>query len=135
VREVWRATLRYRGTTIVNDERRLVQCQVCDPRGEQAGCLQGQDSAGGMTKDEGRSASLGDQRVEVFDLTLDCVGWRVPPLAAATPVGGDYGEVWRKARRETGRIRSPGNGAGHPDEGGRLTRLIERGKAAILAKG
>src|SRR6266446_266506 len=135
VREVSRATLRYRGTTIVNDERRLVQRQFCDPGGEQAGCLQGQDSAGGMTKDEGRSASFADQRVEVFDLTLDCVGWRVPALAATTPVVGVDGEVWRKARRKAGRVRSPGYGTGHQDEGGSLTRLIERDKGAIFGKG
>src|SRR6266702_5812918 len=87
---------RHRGTTVVDNEWRLVDRQFLDLAWKQARCFQGKDRAGGMTKNEGGSTGLVDESLEIFDLALDRIRSRISTVAPATAVVGEDGKVRRK---------------------------------------
>src|SRR5258706_15439976 len=90
-------------TAVVDDERRLIQRQLLD--GETViRRLEGQDRTGGNAVHERRSTSLLDERLNVFDFTLDCVRRRVAAVAAAPAIVGKHREVARQSssQRSTG---------------------------------
>ena len=57
---------------VSNHQRGLVHCQLRKPCACKVTCsIQSQDGAGGMTKDEGRSASRDDHSIEILDFALN----------------------------------------------------------------
>src|SRR5207302_2286194 len=80
--EMGHVILRQGRTAVINDEWRLVQCQLGDCGCQQACSLESKDRAGRVTKNERRSTSFGDYGLQIFDLALDRVGRGVAAVAS-----------------------------------------------------
>jgi len=61
--------------------------------GQDAGRVQSEHRAGGVTVHRSFAPGLGDEGAYVFDLALDRVGLRVAAVATAPAVGVGYGEA------------------------------------------
>ena len=76
----------------VDEQGRFLQRQFCE---SQTICrrLQGKDGPRGQAPDEGLAASCVDERLDILNLALDCVGLGIATVASTSPVVVEDGEV------------------------------------------
>ena len=90
-----------------------------------AAAFKASPGARGVAVDRRRTAGLGDQCAEVFDLPLDGVGRRVAALASPTAVVVDHTELVRQLLGQLLRRLPIAEHAAHDDDGWALTKAVE----------
>src|SRR5690606_24283160 len=115
-----------RSTTVINNEGRLIQCQLLD-RGNVLCRLKRQGCPGGNPVYKHRSSYRVDKRLKVFNLPLDGIGGRVSTLTPAPTIIGVDSEIGRKldCQGAAGARRPIAHGTVNQEECGPTANLTE----------